>query len=54
MEALKLMKKLIIIPLVLLFILAACPSLAQSLNNSTNETDSRNAIITPGIRVRGK
>ena len=39
------MKKLIIIPLVLLFILAACPSLAQSLNNSTNETDSLNVIL---------
>ncbi len=36
-------KKLIIIPLVLLFILAACPSLAQSLNNSTNETNIRDA-----------
>jgi hypothetical protein len=40
---LKLIKKLIIIPLVLLFILAACPSLAQSLNNSTNETNIRDA-----------
>ena len=46
MEALKLMKKLIIIPLVLLFILAACPSLAQSLNNSTNETDSRDVFLS--------
>ena len=36
-------KKLIIIPMVLLFILAACPSLAQSLNNSTNETNIRDA-----------
>ena len=36
-------KKLIIIPVVLLFILAACPSLAQSLNNSTNETNIRDA-----------
>jgi hypothetical protein len=40
---LKLIKKLIIIPLVLLFILAACPSLAQSLHNSTNETNIRDA-----------
>jgi hypothetical protein len=32
-----------IIPMVLLFILAACPSLAQSLNNSTNETNIRDA-----------
>jgi hypothetical protein len=38
-----LMKKLIIIPVVLLFILTACPSLAQSLNNSTNETNIRDA-----------
>ena len=37
-------KKLIIIPLVLLFILAACPSLAQSMNNSTNETNIRDAF----------
>ena len=29
--------------MVLLFILAACPSLAQSLNNSTNETNIRDA-----------
>lgn len=36
-------KKRIIIPMVLLFILAACPSLAQSLNNSTNETNIRDA-----------
>jgi hypothetical protein len=40
---LKLIKKLIIIPMVLLFILTACPSLAQSLNNSTNETNIRDA-----------
>ena len=34
-------KRLMILPLVLIFIIAACPSLAQaqSLNNSTNETD---------------
>ncbi len=37
-------KKLIIIPLVLLFILAAGPSLAQSLNNSTNETNIRDVF----------
>jgi hypothetical protein len=40
---LKLIKKLIIVPLVLIFILAACPSLAQSLNNSTNEINIRDA-----------
>ena len=34
-------KRLMILPLVLIFIIAACPSLAQaqSLNNSTNETN---------------
>ena len=36
-------KKRIIIPMVLLFILAACPSLAQSLHNSTNETNISDA-----------
>ena len=37
-------KKLIIVPMVLLFFLAACPSLAQSLNNSTNETGIRDVF----------
>ena len=36
-------KKLVIIPLLLLLILAACPSLAQSLSNSSNETSIRDA-----------
>ena len=39
------MKKLTIIPLVLLFILAASPSLAQSLNNSTNESSGSIGIV---------
>ena len=38
-------KKLMIIPLVLLFILAASPSLAQSLNNSTNESSGSIGIV---------
>jgi hypothetical protein len=36
-----LIRRLIVVSLVLLFILAVCPSLAQSLNNSTNETNIR-------------
>ena len=46
-------KKLIIIPLVLLFILAACPSLAQSLNNSTNDTDIRDMVFPLESRSQG-
>ena len=46
-------KKLIIIPLVLLFILAACPSLAQSLNNSTNEANIRDASTPLESRSQG-
>ena len=42
-------KRLMILPLMLIFIMAACPSLgqAQSLNDSTNETNIRDAISPP-------